>query len=248
LPAAVVAVVAGSIVYAVRSSPRAGGDPPSDVATARAEEKPTIAPPAVSAGGAAATVDPAVSGTATSAAAQPAPAPAVEKTPAGAETSKRTEEARADERKLTLSELLTSASTARRGGDAVRARALLERALVVSPGNVEAHAGLGDLARASGDLANARTSYEKALATSPTYAPALLALADTEWELGDRAAAERHYRALVATASSPPERAKTRAGSAGAAGTTTTPAPAIKTLTEADFPPPAPAAPKPNED
>lgn len=109
---------------------------------------------------------------------------------------------------------------------------------MVNPGNVEAYAGLGELSRAGGDLAGAKASFEKALATSPSYSPALLGLADTEWDLGDKAAAQRHYRALVSNASSPPERAKARAAPPGA----TEPAPTstIKTLTSADFPPPAP--------
>ena len=129
-----------------------------------------------------------------------------------------------------------------------RARTLLDRALVVSPGNVEALSGLGDLARAGNAIAGAKASYERALATSPTYSPALLGLADAEWDLGDQTNAARHYRMLVLNASSPPERAKTRA--AGPSGVTTgspstataappapTPPAPPKTLTSADLPP-----------
>ena len=119
---------------------------------------------------------------------------------------------------LPLSELLSRASAARRAGDVARARTLLDRALIVSPGNVEAYSTLGDLARAGGDLAGAKANYAYALATSPRYSPALLGLADTEWDQGDRVSAQRHYRALVSSASAPPERAKTRA--TGAAPTT----------------------------
>ena len=152
---------------------------------------------------------------------------------------------------LPLSELLTRGSAARRSGDNARARALLERALVVSPGNVEALSGLADMARGTGDLAGAKASYERALATSPGFSPALLGLADTEWDLGDRASAQRHYRTLVANGGSAPERAKTRAtGATGPSGpattsTTTTPANTVRPITSADLPPPAAPAPKP---
>jgi Tfp pilus assembly protein PilF len=131
---------------------------------------------------------------------------------------------------LPLSELLTRGSAARRSGDNARARALLERALVVSPGNVEALSGLADMARGTGDLAGAKANYERALATSPGFSPALLGLADTEWDLGDRASAQRHYRTLIANGSSAPERAKTRAtGASGTSGPAATPpAPAPK--------------------
>jgi tetratricopeptide (TPR) repeat protein len=119
----------------------------------------------------------------------------------------------------------------------------------VSPGNVEAYTGLGDLARSGGDLAGAKASYERALATSPSYSSALLGLADSEWDLGERGSAARHYRALVSSASSPPDRAKTRAAAGGsdtAPRVEPKPAPTttVRTLTSADFPPPAPA-PKP---
>jgi len=115
---------------------------------------------------------------------------------------------------------------------------LLDRALVVSPGNVEAYSGLGELARAGGDLAGAKTNFERAIATSPGYSPALLGLADAEWDLGNHAAAQRHYRQLLQNASSPPERAKARAN--GESGTASAPPPAIKTITSADIPPAAP--------
>ena len=151
---------------------------------------------------------------------------------------------KASDAALPLAELLTRASAARRSGDSARAKTLLDRALVVSPGNVEAYTGLGDLARSKGDLAGAKASYERALATSPTYSAALLGLADAEWDLGDHANAQRHYRTLVQNASSPPERAKTRAAGTTAPSPATSTAPVatptatVRPLTSADLPPP----------
>ena len=133
---------------------------------------------------------------------------------------------------LALSEVLSRAGAARRGGDQARAKALYERALQLSGGNVEAHAGLAEVARAQGDLSAAKASYERALAASPSYAPALLGLADVQWDQGDHEGAQRHYRELLGSHASIPERAKERAAG-GAAATpsaapvpTTAPAPA----------------------
>ena len=110
-----------------------------------------------------------------------------------------------------MPELLERAAAARKSGDALHAKALLERALVLSPGNAEAHGLLGDLARSQGDQAGAKAGYEQSLATSPSYYPALLGLADAEWDLGERDAAQRHYIAIIALGRSAPDRVKERA-------------------------------------
>jgi predicted TPR repeat methyltransferase len=112
---------------------------------------------------------------------------------------------------LSLPDILERAAVARRSGDSAHAKALLERALVLSPDNAEAYGLLGDLARSQGDHAGAKAGYEKALATSPSYYPALLGLADTEWDLGERDAAQRHYIAINGLGRPAPERVKERA-------------------------------------
>ena len=130
------------------------------------------------------------------------------------------ERASVGDSQLSLPELLERAAAARKSGDAPHAKALLERALALSPGNAEAHGLLADLARSQGDQAGAKGGYEKALATSPSYYPALLGLADTEWDLGERDAAQRHYMAIVALGRSAPDRVKERAfGGASSAST-----------------------------
>lgn len=114
---------------------------------------------------------------------------------------------------LSMSEALDKAGQAKRSGDYASAKDLYARVLKDSPGNVEAHSGLGDIAKAQGDLAAAKASYQKALASSPDYGPALLSLADTEWDMGDRAAAQARYAKIVAArGGSAPARAKERAG------------------------------------
>jgi hypothetical protein len=143
---------------------------------------------------------------------------------------------------LSLSDLLVQASAARKAGNVARAKTLFDRALVASPGNVEAYTGLGDLARMAGDLPGAKQAYERALATSPSYSSARLGLADTEWDLGDTASAQRDYRTVVDTSLSPPERARQRATMARADVPVAVPRPTVRTLTSADFPP-SPTAP-----
>lgn len=113
---------------------------------------------------------------------------------------------------LSLPELLTAASSARKKGDNAAAKDLYNKVLAQHPGNVEANAGLASIARAEGDLATARASYEKALATSPGFYPAIIGLADTEWELGDRAAAQQHYQQILRLPNTPPDRVRERAG------------------------------------
>lgn len=124
---------------------------------------------------------------------------------------------------LSLPEVLERAALARKSGDAPHAKALLERALELSPGNAEAYGLLGDLARSQGDQAAAKSDYEKALATSPSYFPAQVGLADTEWDLGERDAAQRHYIAILALGRPTPERVKERALGGGTTSATSTP-------------------------
>ena len=120
---------------------------------------------------------------------------------------------------LALSEVLSRAGAARRGGDPARAKVLYERALALSAGNAEAHGGLAEIARSQGDFASAKASYERALSTSPGYGPALLGLGDVLWESGDRDGAAKRYRELLGVSSSAPERARERSGNAAAAPT-----------------------------
>lgn len=96
-----------------------------------------------------------------------------------------------------MSELLDKAGAAKRKGDLATARDLYQRVIAMSPNNVEANGGLGDVAKAQGDLNAAKTSYERALAASPTYSPALLGLADVEWDQGNQASAKKRYMQIV---------------------------------------------------
>ncbi len=221
LPAAVVALLAGSAIFSalgVRSKE------PATVGAQARGSLPLVAEASASAGVATApnlsqAVD---AGHRTPEATEPTAAPPVEKPPFT--TAAPAAERPIDDAPPSLSELLVRASAAKRAGDANKARRLFDRALVVSPGNAEAFAGLGDLARARGDLAAALRHFERSLGTSPSYAPALLGLGDTLWDVGDHAAAQRHYRQLVAQSSSVVERAKTRALAVKPAGSAETPA------------------------
>lgn len=241
LPAAALALVALSIAYAVRSSPA-----PDPAAQAQAAQSAAATPalPATSFVVDASTLTP--PDTSVTSATSAVPEDAREKPAASAKDA----ETAIDDKTLTLSELLSHASAAKRGADIARAKVLLQRALTVSPENLEARTGMGDVARAQGELSKAKASYERALATSPNYSPALLGLGDTLWDLGDRAGAQRPYKTLVNQSSSPPERAKVRAASASASSSSTstatpstppTPTTTVRTLTSADIPPPAPA-------
>jgi hypothetical protein len=240
LPAAAVALVGLSIAYAVRGAPADGPRLPSAAPSIKAALGPAPSAAAGASGDAAASTasgdaDAAVLADGDKTAADAGPKDAGPKD-AGPKDAGPKDAGTGDDKKLTLPELLAKASAARRSGDLSRARALLDRALVVSPGNVEAFAGLGDLSRAGGDLAGAKANYDRALGTSPSYSPALLGLADTLWDQGDRAGAQRYYKALVAQSSSPPDRARTRAASGPTGSTTTAPAPAVRPLTSADLP------------
>lgn len=221
MPVAVCAVLAAVVAYATRSPTT-----PSPVTpTATAESTGTL-PPSAKAASTAATSSTAVPGSsnppALSASVGLAPAasasagggPAATGSPGATSRPGMLSEV---DSQLALSEVLSRAGAARRGGDPTRAKALYERALQLSSGNVEAHAGLAEVARAQGDLAAAKASYERALATSPSYAPALLGLADVQWDQGDHEEAQRHYRELLGSHASIPERAKERAGGAAPA-------------------------------
>lgn len=98
-----------------------------------------------------------------------------------------------DDGALPTNELLHLAHASLRSGDAPRARERFRLALASDPTNVEAHAGLGDIAYRERDLVMAKEHYARALDRSPAYIPARLSLADVTWELGDRTVARRHY-------------------------------------------------------
>lgn len=121
-----------------------------------------------------------------------APPATVATAPAASDdTAAKTEDA------LPITTILRLARTSLQTGDLSRARQRFRLTLAKDPSNVEAMAGLGDVARHEGDLVESRERYREALQKSPAYAPAVLALADVSWELGDRASARKHYIALV---------------------------------------------------
>lgn len=110
-----------------------------------------------------------------------------------------------------MSELLDKAGAAKRKGDLATAKDLYTKVIGMSPTNVEANGGLGDIAKAQGDLPGAKAAYERALAASPAYSPALLGLADVEWDSGNQAEAKRRYGQIVdRMGDRAPERAKER--------------------------------------
>lgn len=237
MPVAICAVLAAVILYATRGPTPAPVVPTANDTTAR-EPAAGATTPAVAATTPSTTLAPRSSASTAASASGPVGSasaggglaagaggatPASGPRPAGTEVDSQ----------LALSEVLTRAGTARRGGDAARAKALYERALVLSAGNAEAYGGLAEVARAQGDLAGAKASYERALATSPGYGPALLGLADVQWDLGEHDAAQRRYRELLGSSSSPPERAKERAS-----GGATASAPASATAAPAPAPAP----------
>jgi tetratricopeptide (TPR) repeat protein len=92
---------------------------------------------------------------------------------------------------------LSQAAAASRSGDYTRAETLYNAALANQPGNVEALAGLGDIARRRGDSARAAELYDRVLAQNPSYLPAMLASADQKWAAGNRAGALLLYRRIV---------------------------------------------------
>jgi tetratricopeptide (TPR) repeat protein len=92
---------------------------------------------------------------------------------------------------------LSQAAAASRAGDFARAETLYNAALANQPGNVEALAGLGDIARRKGDGARASQLYDRVLAQNPSYLPAMIASADQKWANGNRAGALTLYRRIV---------------------------------------------------
>jgi tetratricopeptide (TPR) repeat protein len=92
---------------------------------------------------------------------------------------------------------LSQAAAASRSGDYTRAETLYNAALASQPGNVEALAGLGDIARRRGDSARAAQLYDQVLAQNPSYLPAMIASADQKWASGNRAGALLLYRRIV---------------------------------------------------
>lgn len=111
-----------------------------------------------------------------------------------------------------IPDVLHAAHAAIRKGDAAGAQRHFERVLGRDPNNVEAIAGLGDIARAAGDTAKAKSSYEAALAKAPHYVPAQLALADIKWDTGEKSDAIARYAAIVEKlGDAAPSRAKERA-------------------------------------
>jgi predicted Zn finger-like uncharacterized protein len=138
---------------------------------------------------------------------------------------------------------LSQAAAASRSGDFGRAETLYNAALANQPGNVEALAGLGDIARRRGDSARAAQLYDQVLAQNPSYLPAMIASADLKWASGNRPAALGLYRRIVdqvGTSSDYGARAQARINEAGSAPAAAAPAqPATPTE-----PAPAPEPPK----
>jgi hypothetical protein len=235
LPFVAIGIVALGFAYLRRSSP-------AETDTSAAGVSPS---PSTSVAGDPRVAPSSTANLAASAAAQPSnaspssPSSASETPPAAAgaaaileakppTTGSMAERAPVGDSQLALPEVLERAAAARKSGDAPHAKALLERALVLSPGNAEAYGLLGDLARSQGDQAGAKAAYGSALATSPSYYPALLGLADTEWDLGERDGAQRHYIAIVNLGRPAPDRVKERAlgGASSSTAATSTAAPA----------------------
>jgi predicted Zn finger-like uncharacterized protein len=142
-------------------------------------------------------------------------------------------------RGLDFRKLLEDASAAKRGGDLARAEALYRAAQEQQPGNIEALAGLGDVARMRGNAGAASGYYEAVLQQNPMYLPALIAQADMKWQAGDRAGAVTLYKRVAnQTGSGTPYGQKAAQRLAEAQGS---PGPERPSET----PPPAPA-PEPN--
>jgi tetratricopeptide (TPR) repeat protein len=146
---------------------------------------------------------------------------------------------------------LTQAAAAARAGDFGRAETLYNAALANQPGNVEALAGLGDVARRRGDSARAAQLYDQVLAQNPSYLPAMIASADQKWASGNRAGALALYHRIVdqvGTGSDYGARAQARineAASAPAAGSPSQPsAPSDTGASPPPAPAPAPESPK----
>jgi tetratricopeptide (TPR) repeat protein len=98
--------------------------------------------------------------------------------------------------------LLERAAKAKNSGDLAQAERLYRAARDKQPGNIEALAGLGDVARLRGDQTSAARFYDGVLGANPSYLPTLIARADQKWASGDRAGAVALYRKVAAQAGS----------------------------------------------
>jgi len=96
------------------------------------------------------------------------------------------------------------------------ARAGYEAVLAQDPMNVEAIAGLADVARELGDRARAETLYDRALRASPHYVPARVGIADLLWDAGDRARSIAEYRRIAESAPRVPPHVLERLANNGA--------------------------------
>jgi Tfp pilus assembly protein PilF len=136
-----------------------------------------------------------------------------------------------------------------------KARALYSMALEKSPGNVEAMAGLADVARVQGDSSIAARYYDRVLAANPSYLPAIMGRADMKWAAGDRGGAVALYRRAVQQAgpgTSYGQRAQKRideyTGGGGASPAEDIPKAPAPSPSPAPAPAPAPAPETPNID
>lgn len=91
---------------------------------------------------------------------------------------------------------LERASEARNSGQLDRATGLYQAALRLEPGNVEALAGLADIAKRQGQTATAQSYYDQVLSKNPGFLPALMGLAEIKWATGDKAGAVKLYRRI----------------------------------------------------
>ena len=128
-------------------------------------------------------------------------------------------------------------------GDLARAGEMFGRVLEVQPGNIEALAGLGDVARLRNQPSRAAQYYDDVLRRNPSYIPALMARGDQKWSEGDRAGAAKLYQRVVSQVGDSGgygRRAATRLAQMKSAGSegATAPAPEPKPT------PPTPAAPR----
>lgn len=98
---------------------------------------------------------------------------------------------------VTFQTRLTAASRALHTGDWDTAKQQYEAVLREHPGNVEALAGLADVAQRRGDATTAARLYEQVLAEHPFYVPALMGRGDQFWEAGDRTRAVQLYERVV---------------------------------------------------
>lgn len=135
-------------------------------------------------------------GTADELAASPEPEESREET-ANEETAAGAAEEPAGAGSMDFRKLLEKAAAAKASGDLSRAERLYRLARERDPGNIEALAGLGDVARMRGDTAQARNFYDGVLRANPSYLPTLIARADMKWAAGDRPGALEMYRRVL---------------------------------------------------